>query len=243
MPGTINPGVLDDAGRALVEQYADVAGAAAWKFCRRASRADLAEVQAVARLGLCQAVERFPAYQAEHGYDLDDYRYLVAFLSRRVNGAILDWARSQDWCTRSQRGRLKLLEQSAPDGASTAEQAQASGLTQAEVIDARVADAARPVSLDAQPGWTEDGPWSGLAADPAADVESQAAADGILGAAERAARTLTWEQQVILDYRYYRGLPLADVAGALGLEREHATRLHESAILRVHAAMLAEATG
>ena len=235
-----HPAVLDEAGRRLVEQYANVADAAAWRFWNKARRAELAEVKAVAFLGLCQAAERFPAYQAEHRYALDDHRYLVAFLSRRINGAIIDWARSRDWVTRSQRQRLKLLEECAPEGASIAGQAEAAGLTEDEARDALAAEAARPVYLD---DFREEGrDWAEHIADPAADVESQVAADGILGAAERAARGLPWEQQALLIYRYFRGLPLEGIAEALGIEREHARRLHEAAILAVHAAMLGAAS-
>jgi RNA polymerase sigma factor (sigma-70 family) len=238
--------VLDDAGRAMVEKYTDVAEAAAWRFCGRATRAELDEVKAIAYLGLCQAAERFPAYQAEHGYALDDRRYLVAFLSRRVNGAILDWARSRDWVTRTQRKRLKLIDECAPDGASIAEQAQAAGLTEDEVRDALAAKAASPMYLDAFQGTGPDQGepgWPDRLADPAADVESQAAARGILGAALRAARALPVEQQALLMYRYHRGLPPEDTAEALGVTPDRLRRLHEAAVLRVHDAMLAAASG
>jgi hypothetical protein len=99
-------------------------------------------------LGLCQAAERFSAYQAEHGYELEDHRYLVAFISRRVNGAILDWARSRDYLSRAQRHRLKAIEEWAPAGASTAEQTEVAGLTEAEVRNALALEAARPVCLE-----------------------------------------------------------------------------------------------
>jgi DNA-directed RNA polymerase specialized sigma subunit len=133
---------LDDAGRRLVEKYVNIAEGAAWSFWKRAPRAELDEVKGIAYAGLVQGVERFPRYQAEHGYPLDDHRYLVAFLNLRVRGAIGDWARSQDWMTRSQRGRLKRVEEQCAPGATLAEQAEATGLTEAEIVDAQAAWAA-----------------------------------------------------------------------------------------------------
>jgi DNA-directed RNA polymerase specialized sigma subunit len=221
-----------------------VADAAAWRFWNRARRADLAEVKAVAYLGLCQAAERFPAYQAEHGYPLDDHRYLVAFISRRVNGAIIDWARAADHVTRSQRQRLKQLEDCAEPGASTAELAGAAGLTEAQVRDAQAAQAARPVSLDGPAG-----PDMELVADGAArltdlgeDVESVVVVSGILRAVLRAVSALSWEQQLLLKLRYFEGRSVADAAEALSLELSHARHLHEAAILAVHDVMLAAAS-
>jgi DNA-directed RNA polymerase specialized sigma24 family protein len=93
------------------------------------------------------------------------------------------------------------------------------GLTEAEVRDALAAKAASPVRLDSDYEGSQD--WAERLSDPAADIESQAA----LGAASRAARGLTAEQQVMLMSRYFRGQPLEAIAGALGIERGRAQLL------------------
>jgi RNA polymerase sigma factor (sigma-70 family) len=236
---------LDDAGRRLVEKYVNIAEGAAWTFWKRAPRAELDEVRAIAYAGLCQGVARFPDYQAEHGYALDDHRYLVAFLNLRVRGAIGDWARSQDWVTRSQRNRLKAIDAACPQGGTTAELAAAAGLTEEQVLDAQQAVAASPVAIDGSrdADATELDGWKGGIADPAADVEGQVVVGGILGAALRAVRSLPGEQQLVLAMRYFHGLPLADVAEAFGITAGQVRELHEDAILRVHEAMLAAASG
>jgi DNA-directed RNA polymerase specialized sigma subunit len=85
--------------------------------------------------------------------------------------------------------------------------------------------------------------WRGGLADPAEDVEAQVAVSGILAAVQRAVHALPWQAQVVLAMRYWEGLPLSDIAEALGLAREHALQLHTDAILRVHEEMLAAAAG
>ena len=59
--------MLDDAGRALVEEYDTIATGAAWHFWQKAPRADFEELRGIARLALVEAVERYPRYCAERG--------------------------------------------------------------------------------------------------------------------------------------------------------------------------------
>jgi hypothetical protein len=55
--------VLDDAGRAIVEEFSSLATSVAWEFKRKAARADIEELEAIAYAGLVEAAERFPRYQ------------------------------------------------------------------------------------------------------------------------------------------------------------------------------------
>jgi DNA-directed RNA polymerase specialized sigma subunit len=244
----ILPAVLDEAGRRIVEQHVNVADGTAWDYWRRARHVtDLDELQAVARLGLVQAAERFPEYQREHGYPLDDHRYLVAFLSRRVHGALFDYGRSRDWLTREQRRKAKALEQAAVPGGGTAELAEAAGMTLAEAEDALAAQAASPVHLGDEYG--PDGvelAWGERLRDEAADVESAAAVGAVLSAAVRVIRGLPWPQQVVLARVYVRQEKLAhvvgDVARALGVTEHRVGELHKAALWAVHGAMLAAAS-
>jgi RNA polymerase sigma factor (sigma-70 family) len=231
--------VLDDAGRRVVEEYASVARSIAWEFWRRAPRADVEELQAIALAALVEAAERFPRYQAEHGYPLDDHRYLGAYLTRRMRGSILDWARGEDHVTRSQRAVLKSIEAPALAGAITAELAAAVGLPEQDVRAALAAqEAGRPLRLDES--FDSGAGWGVALVDPA-DVESVVAVRAITGAAARALAGLPLEQQVIIARRYLHGDDLEDIAQALGITRDRASRLHETAVLAIHGAMLAEA--
>jgi RNA polymerase sigma factor (sigma-70 family) len=233
--------VLDDAGRALVEEYSTLAASIAWAYWRRAPRADVEELRAIALAALVQAADRFPDYQREHGYPLDDHRYLVAFLTRRMRGAILDHARAQDHVSRTQRRMLKALEDVAVPGAGPAELAEAAGLPEDEVRAALAAQAAKPVYLDDLPDSTD---WPGglNVPDPAADVEGVASVRAMLGAAARAFAGLPPVQQVVLVRVFMHGQDLGDVAGALGISRDRAGQLHEAAVITLHEGMLAVAS-
>ena len=234
--------MLDDAGRALVVEYDTVATGAAWHFFQKAPRADFEELRGIARLALAEAVERYPRYCAAHGYDPDS-GYIIAYLSQRVRGAIIDWARSADWLTRSQRQKYKLLEAAElelPPGAGLAELAAVAGLTEAEARDVRAAGETKPLYLDESADNGTGGP--GSLRDLAADVEPIVVVRGILGAAARACRALPPDQQLALVLVYVHGRSPAEVAQALGITGDEAGQLHEAAVIAVHEEMLAEAS-
>jgi DNA-directed RNA polymerase specialized sigma subunit len=234
--------VLDDAGRALAERYVNVATGAAWRYWRKAPRSDIDELQGIAYAALCQAVARFPSYQDEHGYSQDDHRYVVAFIDRRVQGALLDYGRSQDWLTRAQRAKAKLLQDAEQQGAgSVAEQAEAAGLTEAEVREVLAAKASAPVHLEGERVEANGVSWAENLPDPDPGPESAAEIVGILSAALRVIRDLTWQQQAILAWCYLRGRSLKAYAREAGISPEAATALHQDAVLQVHEAMLGEA--
>ena len=233
--------MLDDVGRALVEEYDTIATGAAWHFWQKAPRADFEELRGIARLALAEAVERYPRYCAAHGYDPDS-GYIIAYLSQRVNGAILDWARSADWLTRSQRQKYKLLEAAElelPPGAGLAELAAVAGLTEAEARDVRAAGETKPLYLDESADNGTGGP--GSLRDLAADVEPIVAVRGILGAVARTVLALPRELQILLALRYVHGLDLEPIGAVLGINRNQAAELHDAAVIILHEAMLAEA--
>jgi RNA polymerase sigma factor FliA len=232
--------VLDDAGRALVEEFAIVARSVAWEFWRKAPRADVEELEGIALVALAEAVERYPSYCADRGYDPARRDFMAAYVTRRMRGAILDWARSQDWVTRGQRRTLKLLRDAARPGASAAElaeAAEAAGLPGDEVRAALAAEeAGRSLRLD--DAFTDSAGWGTSLTDPAADVESVAAVQAMLGAAARALGGLPLEQQLVVVRRYMNGDELKDIAEALGVTRDRAAQLHETAVIALHEAMV-----
>jgi DNA-directed RNA polymerase specialized sigma subunit len=235
--------VLDEAGRLMVAQYAALARSAAWNFWRRTpTTTDLDELKGIAYLALCQAAERYPEYCAEHGYDPATPDYVVAFLIRRVRGALLDWARSEDHVSRGQRKTLKAIEKADLAGASTAELARLAGVSEAGVLAAQAAAVAKPVSIDQAPDGDPD--WVlAVLTDPAVGTESVAAVRGMLGATARVFAELPVQQQVIVVRHYLHDDALKDIARDLGITSDLAGELHQAAVLALHAAMLAEADG
>jgi RNA polymerase sigma factor FliA len=208
--------------------------AEAWKVFQRAPHAlELEELVSLGLLGLTQAVSSWARYCAKHGYDPGATQYLIAYILRRVRGAMLDALRSQDWVTRSARTRAKALREAGQDqGLSEAELARRAGMTVREVRDTIAAVAARPVSLDTEP--------HDVAAQEA--TESRAVADSILQAAVEALNGYPVRVQAAVALRYYHGLSDDDAAAVLGVKADDVKRWHGDAVTAMHSAMVKAVT-
>lgn len=227
---------LDGELDRLAEEVRPQARAEAWRAFQRAPHAlELDELHAIALSGLAQARARWKTYCAQYGRDPHRTEYFVAYVLRRMRGAILDAMRSQDWVTRSARTRVKALrEAGAEAGATEADLVAATGLTPAEIRDANTALAARPVSFDAL---SADGAPHDVT-DPAVDVEGAAVVQAVLTAAAAVIASLPETTRYLLVFRYYEGLSLAAAAELLGVEPSEARDSWERAVLAVHDAML-----
>jgi RNA polymerase sigma factor for flagellar operon FliA len=204
--------------------------AEAWKVYQRAPHAlELDELVSLGLLGLAQATNKWAWYCDKNGYDPDATQFFIAYVLRRVKGAMLDALRAQDWVTRSARTRAKVLRDAGQDlGLDEETLARRAGLTVDEVRETMAAVAARPVSLDAEP--------HDVAAH--AGTESQAVVSSVL---EEAAATLAQQPakaQALVMLRYYYGKTLAEAAQVVEVTEEEAVRLHRDAILAVHNSMV-----
>lgn len=215
----------------LAEEVRPQARAEAWRAFQRAPHAlELDELHAIALTGLAQARARWRAYCAQ--YDRSPYatEYFVAYILRRMRGAILDAMRSQDWVTRSARTKVKKLREAGSEsGVSEAELAAATGLSLTEIREANTALAARPVSFDAEPRDVQDA---------YVDVEGSAVVSAVLNAAASVIDGLDETSQQIVIFRYYEGMSLSQAAAALGIELPEAKDAWEKAVIAVHDAML-----
>jgi RNA polymerase sigma factor FliA len=224
---------LDPALKARIDQMAadfmPQVRAEAWKVFQRAPHAlELEELVSLGLLGMTQAVAAWPRYCAKNNFDPNATHYLIAYILRRVKGAMLDALRSNDWVTRSARTRAKALREAGQDqGLTEAELAREAGMTVQEVRETMAAVAARPVSLDAEPHDM-----------PAQDgTESQVVVSSILEAAVAGLRRCPLQVQAVVALRYYHGLSSADTAAVLGVEEPVAARWHAEAVTVMHAAM------
>ena len=184
-----------------------------------------------AGLGLMQALERYPAYCAEHGFDIANRSYLVTYVSRRMKGACLDWLRGEDYLTRSARARAgKLRDVGGLDiGDSAEDLAARTGMSVAQVYETQADIASRPVSYNpADPGHDY--------ADPE-DVEDQAELAGMLAVAVDTMKSLPPLQQLVLACHFYEGVPLEDIAAGLRIALDEVTEAHDLAVVAVHAAL------
>lgn len=204
--------------------------AEAWRVYQRAPHAlDLDELISLGLLGMSQAVAAWSAYCFKRGFDPNATEYLIAYILRRVRGAMLDALRSQDWVTRSARTRAKILRDAGQDlGLDEETLARRSGLTVDEVRETLAAVAARPVSLDAEP--------HDVAAQ--AGTESLAVVSSVLQEMLRAVTLREPEARALIVLHYYHGISLADAAGVIGITGEEAVRLHRETVLAAHSAMV-----
>jgi RNA polymerase sigma factor FliA len=214
----------------LVGEIMPQARAEAYKVWQRAPHAlEMDELESLALSGLAAAAARWPAYCEKNGHDPTAYEFFAAYSLRRMRGSMLDYLRSQDWVTRSARTRAKALREAGQDlGLSEAELARASGMSLEEVRDTLAAVAARPVSIDAEP---HDVAGSD-------DVEGSAVVSEVLAAVSAVISRLGERARMVLVLRYYHGMTVQELAVALGVTEDEATRLHQRSVLEIHRAMM-----
>lgn len=224
----------DEGVRArLAELTAEIVPSArsvAYRVWQQAPHAlEMDELEALALSGLASAQARWPAYCAAKGYDPEAFQFYRAYTLRRMRGAILDYLRSQDWVPRSTRTRAKALRDAGQDrGLSDEALAAATGMTAAEVRETAAAVAARPVSIDAEP--------YDVAGED--DVEGSAVVSEVLAAVSAVMASLDGTARVIVALRYYHGMTLPDIAPCAGVTADEAARVHQLAVMSIHAAMI-----
>jgi RNA polymerase sigma factor for flagellar operon FliA len=214
----------------LTAEIVPSARAEAYRVWQRAPHAlEMDELESLALSGLAAAAHRWPVYCASRNFDPTAFEFFRAYCTRRMRGAMLDYLRSQDWVTRSARTKVKALRAAGQDrGLSETELAAATGMDIGEVRSALAAVAARPVSMDAEP--------HDVAAED--DVEGQAVVSQVLGVMSGVIKRLGHHARMILILAYYEGMTVADLAPYVGVTPDEAVKLHQLAILEIHAEML-----
>lgn len=202
----------------------------AYRVWQRAPHAlEMDELESLALSGLAQAAARWPLYCEKNGHDPTRLEYFRAYALRRMRGSMLDYLRSRDWVTRSERTRAKALREAGQDrGVGEADLARATGMTVTEIRGTNAAVAARPVSIDAEP--------HDVAGED--DVEGQAVVSEVLGALSSVLGRYRDPLRTILVLRYYHSLPFPEIAACTGVEPDKAARLCHSAVLELHGAMM-----
>ncbi len=179
-------------------------------------------------------------YCARNGFspwDEDDpdrpEAHFGGYVSRRVNGMILDWCRHQDHVTRSTR--IKAIQAAQDAGARTEDElAEVTGLPVGKIREAQAAEVARPVSLDDTAASADFG-HQGLADDSAdGDTESAAVVRQTLASFLAAFDSLPAVQHVLLALRFHQELDITVAAKAVHLEPAEAQRLADEAVCQIH---------
>lgn len=214
----------------LILEYKDLARSLAQQVWRTAPHAlELDELCGIANLGLVTAAMRWEAYCEERQFDPYALQYFKTFVVLRVKGAMMDAIRSNDWATRSLRGKAKALQSAGQErGATEKELAERTGMSIKEVRSTVRGMAQKPVSLEAEE------------LDPQANatVESNAFSANILSVVAQEIFGLDEDQQIVLALHYYFGQQLQEVAKTMNISESRASQLHSRAVLAVHAQML-----
>ncbi len=224
------PGDLDPPIEQLTTELIQQARAIAWKFWHSAPQAlDFDELVSLANKGLAEARNRWPVYCQEHGFDPGMTRYYGEYCRRRMRGSVLDYMRSLDWATRTERNRARMLRDAGQDlGKTEAELAAGTGLTRQQVADTLSVMARRPVGFDPVEHDVTD----------SADTESRAVVSDLLATAVRVMRGLPLESQFVVILTSYYGLTIRQAAEVLSMEQGEAAGLQQAAVLAVHQALL-----
>jgi RNA polymerase sigma factor for flagellar operon FliA len=214
----------------LIEDHLGMAEAISVNVWKTAPHAlDIDELRSLAFFGLTQAAARWRPYCDENGYDSKAYNFFKGFASSRIRGAIYDAIRSNDWTTRTLRGKSKKLKEAGQDnGASVSEMAERTGMSEQEVSKTLARMAAKPVSLQAASVDCEDNE----------TTEGSIFEQDVRAATVEAIKSLPFEYQLVLAMHYYEGKELKVVAAELKITDARASNLHTKAVLAVREAMV-----
>lgn len=214
----------------LIEENIGMAEAISVNIWKTAPHAlDIDDLRSLAYFGLTQAAARWRPYCEKNNYDSKAYNYFKVFASSRIRGAIYDAIRSNDWSSRTLRGKSRQLKNAGQDnGATISEMAERTGMTEKEVTKTLVRMAAKPVSLQAA----------------SIDCEDDRSLDGtvfeqdIRAATVKAIERLPFEYQLVLAMHYFQAKELKVVAAELNITDARASHLHTKAVLAVREAMV-----
>ncbi|MFV0632975.1 sigma-70 family RNA polymerase sigma factor [Demequina sp.] len=214
----------DEEVRSLVEANFALVGYCVNEIAARVpshvSRSDLASA------GSYALVLAARAYDAHKGVPFARYA------SMRIRGALVDELRSMDWVPRSARRRardvssvVETLTGQLGRAPSTAQVAQTLGITEAEVLAARVDLDSRVLSMDAF-----DSAVAHSVVDPAVTP-----AEALLGAEQvhylrAGVQALPEKLRHVVEELFFRDRPVAELAEEMGVTRSRISQLRTEAL-------------
>jgi RNA polymerase sigma factor for flagellar operon FliA len=198
---------------------------------------ELDELEAIAKFGLVDAGKRWNAYCKRKGYDPKAIAFFTKFSSLRINGAIFDRLRSNDWATRSLREKSRRINYTLnlEEQLTVKELSDRTGLSEKEVRDTLIGMSRAPISLDtASHGLeNESGESVGLQVAEPEGTESQVAVNATLDAFADAVRELPIEERLIVVLHYHQGMELKKAAQLLNITDAAASAIHTHAVFKL----------
>jgi RNA polymerase sigma factor for flagellar operon FliA len=222
-------------------------------WVKNQDRLDKDELQSIAFQGLVAAAQKFDGSRMSQE-TLDNGKAFSAFARTKINGAILDWQRTEDHVHRSVRSDFKGLlsagyDPERPGDPSVALLAERTGLSAVRVRTVLDAVSSAPLSLDSIiPSGMNDGDMEalldteGTALEADGDhAEGAAVVSQITSGVVRTIRSLPPLQQTVIALKYYTGSSLIAISTQLGLSLTTIAAAHSDAVMAIHAAMIRSA--
>ena len=215
----------------LILQHYPMVRRIAYRMARRLPRyVDVEDLVNIGMLGLIDAVDRFEPGRAAS---------FSAYARIRVQGAIVDEMRKNDWVPRSVRDRAERIERSRRALLETLgrepsheELAENMGITP-ERLDELLRTADVRVLISMEDGNDEDSTVGDTIADDDADVGEELTRHLFDEKIREVLHTLPERERLIVEMYYYRDLTFKEIARILGVTESRVSQLHSRMKRRV----------
>ncbi len=209
---------------ALILQYYPMVRKVAYKMARRLPQCvDRDDLVNIGILGLIDAVDRFEAGRAPS---------FAAYARIRVQGAIVDEMRKNDWVPRSVRDRADLLDRARNElrdslerDPTPAEIAARLGVNRERLIELMRHSRIR-VLVSMEEGAGEDGRLGDTVADSGESPADQVARQHVGNMIRDVIRELPERERLIAEMYYFRDRTFREIAEVLGVTESRVSQLH-----------------
>ena len=216
----------DETTADLITQHQDYVVALARNIAKSLpAHVDFQDLTAYGQIGLVEAANR---YDPRIGVSFPTFAY------RRIRGAIFDGLRKMTWLPPAARSGVKFDSGVDEVAESWGDQAALSEDPEALAVSFRRAlRSLGAVFLLSQEEESEQEPAAEDGINPAEQAEQRE----LIGKIRKAVEQLEEKQRSIIRMHYFEGRSLTDCAKALGHHKAWISRLHASALERLHSKM------
>lgn len=209
---------------ALIAEYYPMVRRVAYKMVRSFPRCvDADDLIHIGLIGLMDAVDKYEHQRA------DSFR---AYARMRVQGAILDEMRKNDWVPRSVRDRANRLDRARKeleaqlDRRPTHDELASFLGVSRDRLDELLRTADVRVLVSTEEGDDDEGTIGDTLKSQAEDLFSVIERRDMDGSVREAVADLSERDRVIVDLYYYRDLTFKEIAGVLGVTESRVSQLH-----------------
>ncbi len=224
MPNPATPDPRTRDRNALILEYYPMVRRVAYRMARRLPRCvDAEDLVHIGVLGLIDAVDRYEPGRAGS---------FAAYARIRVQGAMVDEMRKNDWVPRSVRNRAAKLDKAR----RRLQEELGRKPTRQELADALGVDTARLDRLDrtadvrvlvsTEEGNDDEGTVGENLQAPGLDLDEMIARQDIGDKVRAILDDLPERERLIVDLYYYRDLNFKEIAGILGVTESRISQLH-----------------